>query len=57
MEKQSELIESLRYTSESSADEFQKIGINISLSLMRRPVHVERGKHATCEPNRCMNHT
>jgi len=24
---------------------------------LRRPVHVERGKRAMCELNRCMNHT
>jgi len=29
----------------------------LSWVMVRRLVHVERGKHATCEPNRCMNHT
>jgi len=32
MEKQNESIENLKYASESSVNEFQKIGINISLS-------------------------
>jgi len=27
------------------------------LEMLRRPVHVERGKHATRESNRCVNHT
>jgi len=33
MERQNESIESSKYTSESSANEFQRIGTNISLSL------------------------
>jgi len=51
MEKQNESIENSKYTSESSADEFQKIGTNISLlpnsCTMDDPIQSQNEPHST----------